>query len=539
MIQGVVEKIKEVYFAGQDSKMDFFMENWESSKKSKARLIELLGGEEHTIDITMDADAICETFPHCFAKVKRMVQLINGTTEVPSNDDIVKNTFDGKKLSRFIIKNKDKVTGYKNLISFYHIQHEIGICTEDIERFFRTFCEKVAAMKSEKVVLSVNYIDILSAGNVSGENSCYALSIFRDRFTRHGAYSLAPHAFAQDSNTLIAYVPHPNGKKFSKRVWVHINNENDRFAIGRLYGNWGSNTLKILYREIEKILGEQNSSNWNRRSDIGGYLSGDVISFTNEDDFQEYGRPFYCGDSAAYIFRKIGSDSSFYMDTPCRVPCMSCGSDHGHLEGSGMCYDCTRELRRGRICDYCGEEHSNMSRHAGHSYCPRCVYQVHGIAKTCSQCHNEFTSSGNMRGGEIWCPTCYEARRAAEREARRDRELAAELEWEQRQRAIRADRRDRGIPTDNTSYQWRNLTAEMIRAAERLNGLEFTPITGDETNIVRHELMDTLIEPPVEAPLNPEEARLSRGWMVAEPRRVTRTRADELMYRSVVEEPTW
>ena len=314
------------------------------------------------------------------------------------------------------------------------VRCEIGISTTSLETFFKTFYEKIASLKEEELILSVNYVDILSCGHVSGANSCYCQSIFRERSTDHGAYSLAPHIFAQDSVTLIAYTFAKGGDKFAKRVWVHINEARDKFIIGRTYGNWSDYALKILYREIEKLCGETDAAAWNIRTGVESYLHShrELVSILHPDLFEDEGWPIYNGDTAAYFLRKKGTSSPFVLDIPARIPCVMCGEDHNYLEGSGMCYGCVNNFKRTRSCSVCGSECDGIQIHDGTSYCPRCAHRVRGLVKTCRVCNKTFTERGEYLDDVLHCSACYDsyyarrdAQRAAERRARQERDEAA------------------------------------------------------------------------------------------------------------------
>lgn len=397
-----------------------------------------------------------------------------------TNTDIVGNTFNGRKLSRYIIKNKAKISNVAYIIEREIVQCELGLYTKNLELFFKTFYEKVAALKDEKIVLSANYIDILSAGNVSGENSCYAQSIFRDKVTHHGAYSLAPHVFAQDGQTLIAYVLRDGGKKFSKRVWVHVNEARDKFVIGRKYGNWGEMSLKALYRAIEGLLGEPDANGWYVRTDVGDYFHNGRIgfSYTERDCFSDMGWSFYTEDTASYYFYKKGTTSPFVLDIPAMVGCISCGCENNYLEGSGMCYDCAVKFRHSRRCRYCDSER-NLQLFNGEVYCPQCAHEVRGLEKTCSQCEGSFTDVGYYYDGRVWCSTCYHARLEEIREERRRiSEERDRLERERLESCHRASARLMSeTPSAGVNTQWREITEEMARAAGLLDDVQVTERT--------------------------------------------------------------
>jgi len=531
MIQGVVEKIKEVYFAGQDSSMDFFMKNWEESKEAKAGLIELLGGEELVIEINMDEEAIEGTFPNCFSKIKQMLRYIEPEDYMHlTATDIIKNTFNGRKLSRYIIKNKAKISSVSYIIERDSVNRELSVYTRNLELFFKTLYEKIAALKSEKVVLSANYIDILSAGNVSGENSCYAQSIFRDKMTNHGAYSLAPHTFAQDGQTLIAYVLRDNGKKFSKRVLVHINGARDKFVIGRKYGNWGESSLKALYRVIEGLLGEPDTSGWYLKSEIGSYFENQRIDFryTENDVFNDVGRPFYSGDTASYYFYKKNSSSRFRMTIPALVGCISCGCEHSYPEGSGMCYDCAVKFRRSRRCSYCDSER-NLQVFNGVAYCPECAHEVRGLPKTCSQCDGSFTEAGFYYDDRVWCSTCYNARMEEIREERR--RISEERDRRERERLEayhRASARfTSGTPGGRVNTQWREITEEMARVAGLL----------EDVQIGQAFPYAPIVDPDPVRSLARRRSRITGDWLIDEAVAARQFPPYTLVDRQ--EEPTW
>jgi hypothetical protein len=282
---------------------------------------------------------------------------------------------------------------------------------------------------------------------------------------------------------MIAYVLKDNGKKFSKRVWVHVNEARDKFVIGRKYGNWGDVSMKALYRAIEGLLGEPDANGWYLRSEVCSYFDNDRIGFryTERDRFGDMGYPFYCGDTAAYYFYKKSSPSPFVLDIPATADCIACGSDHNYPEGSGMCYDCAVKFRRSRRCNFCDSEH-DLQVFNGVKYCPSCAHRVVGLEKTCFKCKGTFTESGATYGGDVWCEPCLESFLEEERRERRRREeertLREAQECAYREAAYREMMARSGQTVGRVNPQWREITEEMARAAGLLDEvpLVYTPI---------------------------------------------------------------
>lgn len=435
MIQGVVELFKSKYFKGQEEKMSHFYANWESSKARKASLIEMLGGEEYKFEIKVNEEMLSQIFPNCFSLMSIFCAAAGTTVSV---EEIANNRMvGGRKMSRFLLANRTKLPARQYLPSS-SIRREIGFDGYGLENFFQSFYEKVAGTKTEEMVISANYIDILSCGHVSGENSCYTQSVFRSDIYNHGQYSAAPHIFADDENTLIAYVLNPAGNKFLKRVWVHVNEDRDRFIIGRPYGNFGDYAMSQLYRELEGLCGDSNPANWTYRSGVCDYLSRGRENVSYNHDYDNL---FYTGDTARFVFKKRDCRTrTLRINNHTSFKCIRCGRDNDHLDGSGLCYECTDVIEYGSRCQICGERHSELIEFNGRIFCPSCASQVEGYEKLCDRCSQPYTAVG--RGGRITdfrtvCPECYEAaivrdreRREAERQRERDREAARQRERE-------------------------------------------------------------------------------------------------------------
>lgn len=428
MIQGVVELFKEKYFKGQEEKMVNFFANWERSKAKKSKLIEMLGGEEKVIEIKITEESIVQMFPYTFDVIRAVCS--NAGEQINDAQIIANRTASGRKLSRFLIANRDKLRIQRYLPNMT-VRREIGFDGYGVDTFMKCFYEKIAGLKSESLVISANYIDILSCGNVSGENSCYTQSIFRSSIDNHGQYSVAPHVMAEDENTLIAYVLHPSGTKFLKRIFVHVNDERDRFILGRPYGNFGNYAMTALYREMESLCGDPDPSNWTFKQDKDSYLSrgNSYVRYSHDQD-----NLFYTGDTAAYIFKNRNAKSnSLLIKNRWDIKCIACGCETDHTDGSGMCYECTDAIERGSRCSYCGNRSRDLIEHQGDFYCQQCAGRVEGAEAVCPDCGETFTEVFEYCEtiNEYVCSGCH-TRRAEERRARLEAERAARREREAR-----------------------------------------------------------------------------------------------------------
>lgn len=426
MIQGVVELFKEKYFKGQEEKMVNFFANWERSKAKKSKLIEMLGGEEKVIEIKITEETIAQMFPYTFDVIRAVCS--NAGEQVTTEQIIANRTASGRKLSRFLIANRDKLRIQRYLPNMT-VRREIGFDGYGIDTFMKCFYEKIAGLKSESLVISANYIDILSCGNVSGENSCYTQSIFRSDVFNHGQYSAAPHVMAEDENTLIAYVLHPSGTKFLKRIFVHVNDERDRFILGRPYGNFGNYAMTALYRELESLCGDPDPSNWTFRQDRDSYLSrgNRYVRYNHDED-----NLFYTGDTAAYIFKNRNAKTdSLLIKNRWDIKCIACGCGTDHIDGSGMCYECTDAIERGSKCSYCGDRHRGLVEFRDGFYCQQCAGRVDGLEAVCPDCGDTFTEAFQYCAAvrDYVCSGCH-TRRTEERRARLEAERAThEVRW--------------------------------------------------------------------------------------------------------------
>lgn len=428
MIQGVVELFKEKYFKGSEEKMVNFFANWERSKAKKSKLIEMLGGEEKVIEIKITEESIVQMFPYTFDVIRAVCS--NAGELIDDAQIIANRTSSGRKLSRFLIANRDKLRIQRYLPNMT-VRREIGFDGYGIDTFMKCFYEKIAGLKNESLVISANYIDILSCGNVSGENSCYTQSIFRSSIDNHGQFSAAPHVMAEDENTLIAYVLHPSGTKFLKRIFVHVNDERDRFILGRPYGNFGNYAMTALYREMESLCGDPDPSNWTFRQDRDSYLSrGNNYVKYNHD----YDNMFYTGDTASYVFKNRNAKTdSLLIKNRWDIKCIACGCGTDHVDGSGMCYECTDAMERGSRCSYCGDRSRNLVEFHGRSCCSHCAGRVEGLEAVCPDCGDTFTEVFEYCDaiGHYVCSGCR-TRRTEERRARLEVERAARREREVR-----------------------------------------------------------------------------------------------------------
>lgn len=325
--------------------MDNFYAAWEKSKKAKAGLRELLGGEEYRFTYKTSPVEIESKYRSAFFAVRVMSRgsnLINKDGFI-STEDIINNKVKGRKISRHIIKSKI-VPEYMPCVLDGKGLGAAGESTETLlttEDFFREFYEKISAERECEVVLSTNFIDIISAGNLSGAESCYSMSVFRDKITDHGGTSSAPFAYAQDGQTLIAYVKHPKHPRYLSRVFVHIDSERDMFIVGRPYGNMSENMMLMIARVIEELLGTT-PSQWKIRWDVEDYIAKCV-------GFKHRGASdlLYQYDNASLMLkRKYGNDKYFRLTMPSTIPCIRCGEDHNCNEGSGMCRSCVKEIEK-------------------------------------------------------------------------------------------------------------------------------------------------------------------------------------------------
>lgn len=432
MISGVVELFKTKYFKGSEEKMVNFYANWEQSKQKKSKLIELLGGEEHKFEIKITEETLSSIFPVCFEVIRGICA--NAGHLVTDTEIATNRMNNGRKLSRFLIGKRDELRIQRYLPN-RNVRQEIGFDGYGIEGFMQSFYEKVAGAKSEEIVISANYIDILSCGHVSGENSCYTQSIFRERVYNHGQYSVAPHIFANDENTLIAYSLNEAGNKFTKRVWIHVNEERDRFIIGRTYGNFSDFALTALYREMEMLCGDPNPSAWTFRSNLSDYLSRsrELVRYDHV-----YDNLFYSGDSARFSFKKRDCKTrNLLIKTHYEASCIACGRDHDHVDGSGLCYECADAIEHCHRCQVCGERYGSLIEWNGRRFCEGCADQVEGYETQCAVCGNMYPEVGCYVGGYgNSCPACF---RAAEERLRVEREARLRRYEEQRQRERAAE----------------------------------------------------------------------------------------------------
>ena len=442
MIQGVVELFQRKYFKNDAGKMTHFFENWERSKVAKASLFEMLGGEEHSFSTAVTPDNVADMYPTAFGIIRDMAYTVDNTCVLTNEQIFTNRTASGRKVSRFILGNRDKIQASgRKFLPNRNLYGELKYEGYGLDSFIKTVYEKIAATKSEEIVISANYVDILSAGHVSGENSCYCQSIFRSEVTSHGQYSLAPHIFAEDKNTLIAYVLSDDKTKFNKRVWIHVNEERDRFIIGRLYGNWGQHSLINLYRKMEQLCGDSDASNWVFRSNVSSYLSrgSDRVEYNHSQD-----NMFYTGDTAVYCFKKRNATTNrLKMVVPTKINCIRCGEEHDHVDGSGMCWDCTDQVAFGSRCQICNNRGRDLIEFNGILFCEECAPRVEGYATECPECHQMYTEIGvrDRVDSRYLCPHCYEVvteRRRIEREA-----FEAELRRIRERQA--ADRESRSV----------------------------------------------------------------------------------------------
>lgn len=420
MIQGVVELFQKKYFKNDAGKMTNFFANWEKSKTAKTSLFEMLGGEEHSFSTTVTPDIVAEMFPVAFGIIRDMAYAVDNI--VLTNEQIFTNrTASGRKVSRYILGNKGKIQASgRKFLPKRDLHSELGYDGYGFDSFIKTVYEKIAAAKSEKIVISANYIDILSAGHVSGENSCYCQSIFRKDATSHGQFSLAPHIFAEDKNTMIAYVLSDDKTKYQKRVWIHVNEERDRFIIGRLYGNWSQHSITALYRKMEQLCGDSEASNWVFRTNVSNYLSRgqDRVEYNHSRD-----NMFYTGDTAVYCFKKRNAETRrLKMFVPTKIDCIRCGESHDHVDGSGLCWDCADQVAHGSRCSICSNRGRDLIEFNGVSFCEECAPRVEGYATECPECNQMYTEIGvrDRVDNRYLCPHCYEViteRRRVEREA--------------------------------------------------------------------------------------------------------------------------
>lgn len=241
MRETVLSMIQKGYFS-DGMTMDNFYTAWEKSKKAKAGLRELLGGEEYRFTYKTSPVEIESKYRSAFFAVRVMSRgsnLINKDGFI-STEDIINNKVKGRKISRHIIKSKI-VPEYMPCVLDGKGLGAAGESTETLlttEDFFREFYEKISAERECEVVLSTNFIDIISAGNLSGAESCYSMSVFRDKITDHGGTSSAPFAYAQDGQTLIAYVKHPSCIKEIEKM-ANSEQDCDEFYVNPSFaGNW-------------------------------------------------------------------------------------------------------------------------------------------------------------------------------------------------------------------------------------------------------------------------------------------------------------
>ena len=487
MISGVVELFKTKYFKGSEEKMVNFYANWEQSKQKKSKLIELLGGEEHKFEITITEETLSSIFPVCFEVIR---DICANAGHLVTDTEIATNRMNnGRKLSRFLIGKRDELRIQRYLPN-RNVRQEVGFDGYGIEGFMQSFYEKVAGAKSEEIVISANYIDILSCGHVSGENSCYTQSIFRERVYNHGQYSVAPHIFANDENTLIAYSLNEAGNKFTKRVWIHVNEERDRFIIGRTYGNFGDFALTALYREMEMLCGDPNPSAWTFRSNLSDYLSRsrELVRYDHDCD-----NLFYSGDSARFSFKKRDCKTrNLLIKTHYEASCIACGRDHDHVDGSGLCYECADSLEYGLRCQVCGKRDGSLIEWNGRRFCEGCADQVEGYETQCAVCGEMYPEVGRyVSGYGSSCPACFEA---AEVRLRTEREARQRRYEEQRQREREAEAARR--------YQDPTTPGSVPAYARRLTPTELTAHYHDEAYLIEEAIRQRY------APRRPQEERV-------------------------------